>query len=111
MGVIKHSAIVVTGYEEAIKHAYHKALHVFTDAFPSLTKGILVSEIVKGVKNGTHSFFIAPDGSKEGWESSNRGDVAREKFVEWLKETNEVYFVEVMFGEDCNNACIVNENL
>ncbi len=34
--------------------------------------------------NGYLSFFVAPDGSKEGWSESQNGDEAREKLTLWL---------------------------
>ena len=49
----------------------------------------LVSEVVPTRRNGGGSFFIAPDGSQEGWEESDRGDQQRDVFVRWLKTQRE----------------------
>ncbi len=100
MGYIKHNAIVVTSCDElCLGKAHKKAKKLFNDK--------LISEVVKGVMNGYISFFIAPDGSKEGWEDSNDCDEAREKFIHWLlKKDRGCDFVEVRFGGDDNQAYI-----
>ena len=70
--------------------------------------GQLVSELVKGVINDQCSFFIAPDGSKEGWETSQECDVMRETFTEWLRtEGRRNDYVEVRFGGDDDQDYIV----
>ena len=77
MGYTVHHTIIVTTTwdEQKIKTAHKKAVQIF---------GKLVSEIVKTNCNGYNSFFVAPDGSKDGWEISNTGDSNREKFIGWL---------------------------
>lgn len=76
MGYIKHHCIVVTSFDkEALQRARGKAI---------LAK-LPVSNIVISYINDYHSFFIAPDGSKEGWMESEEGELRRAKFIEWLK--------------------------
>lgn len=79
MGYLRRHAIVVTGddYEESkdILAAHAKA----TEIFP------WVSPICPPQVNGERSFFIPPDGSKEGWSDSDKGDERRNEFVEWLR--------------------------
>lgn len=93
MGYHIHHTIVCTTWEEkhlAAVHAKAKELFPFC-----------VSEIVKGQCNGYSSFFIAPDGSKEGWKESDQYNERRSKFKEWLRETNsDVDWAEVAFGGD-----------
>jgi hypothetical protein len=77
MGYIKHDAIVVTSFgERYLEPARRKA-----DAL-----GLPVTEIVTSHTNGYVSFLIAPDGSKEGWDASDAGDVARASWKEWAHE-------------------------
>ena len=58
--------------------------------------------------NGQSSFFIAPDGSKEGWATSDNGDNARKEFLDWLlKSDNYCDYVEVIFGGDDEHERIV----
>jgi len=65
--------------------------------------------IVKGMINSQSSFFIAPDGSKEGWETSQECDEMREQFAEWLKEKGRrCEYVEVRFGGDDDDDYIVD---
>ena len=49
------------------------------------------------------SFFIPPDGSKEGWDDSEEGDKSRDRFVGWLRSVREKYglsWVEVQYGDN-----------
>lgn len=108
MGYIKHHAIVVTSVcEEDIKKAHEKAKKIFPT---------LVSEIITTAVNYYNSFFISPDGSKEGWQTSNEGDVSREKFIEWIEIHNNIRggkfleYVEFFYGEDNGKSEIVNHN-
>ena len=65
-----------------------------------------VSPIIPSPVNGRRSFFVPPDGSKEGWDESNAGDAAREEFKAWLQSrayddgSNSLEWVEVSFGGD-----------
>jgi len=101
MGYIKHNAIVVTSWDdEELEKIHNKAKEIFNEQ--------LVSELVKGVINGQCSFFIAPDGSKEGWETSQECDVMRETFTEWLRTEGRMNdYVEVRFGGDDGQAYII----
>lgn len=114
MGYIKHHTIVVTGWEvEKLKEAHQKAKEVFENNFerepyekPFASR--LVSDIIQGLSNGQGSFFIAPDGSNEGWTTSNNGNNARKEFLDWLKNSdNYCDYVEVVFGGDDEYEAIV----
>ena len=114
MGYIKHHTIVVTGWQdEKIKEAHLKAKEVFEKNFESEPyekpfASRLVSEIIQGLTNGQSSFFIAPDGSREGWATSDNGDNARKEFLDWLlKSDNYCDYVEVIFGGDDEHERIV----
>jgi hypothetical protein len=114
MGTLKHHAIVVTSWDgEELKKAHKKAKKVFQKNFegrPYIKPPIcrVVSHIIEGLANKQYSFFIAPDGSKEGWAASDDGDNARKEFLDWLqKSSNECDYVEVIFGEDCTHEGIV----
>jgi hypothetical protein len=61
----------------------------------------LVSDLLTGIANEQYTFFIAPDGSKEGWPPSNDCDDAREEFLNWLRDSKfSVDYVQVVFGGD-----------
>jgi hypothetical protein len=104
MGYIKHHAIVVCGWDD-IAIAHEKAIEIF---------GELVSNVVPGVINGYQSFFIAPDGSKEGWEVSTTHDDKRDEYIEWIKvqEATDHYYsyAELFFGEDNGYSQVERHN-
>lgn len=117
MGYIKHNAIVVTGWnEEHMEQAYNKAVELFEKfteeegmTFPYGSK--LISPIIGGLVNSQLSFFIAPDGSKEGWTTSNNCNDAREAFLDWLKDSDGYCdYIEVRFGGDDEYESIVRSN-
>lgn len=71
MGYMRHNAIVVTSWkEEAIKEAAAMAEKI----------GLLVIRQSEEAVNGYRSLLVCPDGSKEGWDESDRGDERREGF-------------------------------
>lgn len=74
MGWIRHHGIVVTGCGAHIEVAHAQAVSIFPE----------VSALIGGRMNGYESFFIPPDGSKEGWKDSQDGDGERDKFIAWL---------------------------
>lgn len=104
MGYIAHNAIVVTSWnEDAIGKAHIKAIEL----------GCHVSNIVDSKMNGYASFLIAPDGSKEGWGDSDKGDARREAWKAWTHElayedgSSSLHWVEVRFGSDDGDASVV----
>lgn len=108
MGYIKHHTIIVTSsIDKLFDKAHERAKTIFN---------FVCSDKVKGIKNGYNSFFIAPDGSKEGWDDSEIFDLKRKKFIKWLESqayddgSSSISYVEVFFGEDNGNSEIVNHN-
>jgi hypothetical protein len=106
MGHIKHHGIAVTSdIDQLIKEAHTRAKSIFKAR---------TSEILKSETNGYKSFFIAPDGSKEGWEESNKGNDQRKMFVKWINkqafEDNSISFCEFFYGEDKGSSRIENHN-
>jgi hypothetical protein len=100
MGYFIHHAIVVTGDGEEVVKAHGLAVAIFP----------YVSPISPVAINGEQSFFVPPDGSKEGWDESNAGDVRRDQFMTMVEIAREkhirgeegfwVHFAEVQFGHD-----------
>jgi hypothetical protein len=100
MGYMRHHAIVVTSWSEAaIRQAHATASRIFP----------WVSPLSPEVVNGYRSFFVPPDGSKEGWDESDAGDRRRAEFKAWIREqdfddgSNYLAWFEVGFGEDAND--------
>jgi len=108
MGYIRHHAIIVTSWDEKrITEARKEAKEIC---------GNRVSSIVKSPLNGYYSFFVAPDGSKEGWEESEQGDYERRKFIGWIEAQsyddgpNSLDYVEVFYGDEDGDSEIINNN-
>lgn len=79
MGYIRDHAIVVVGtYDHWIDLAHTEAVRIFP----------WVSKVSPKAMNDSQSFFVPPDGSKEGWESSDTGDARRAEFAAWLRSVS-----------------------
>ena len=106
MGYMKHSAAIVTNWDvKELQAAHAKAKEIYAAKFnPDVMvrdAARLVSDIVHGITNNQASFFIAPDGSKEGWADSDKSDEARTELLDWmLKNENFSDYIEVRFGGD-----------
>ena len=108
MGDIHHHAIVVTGWNPAyVAKAHEQATKIFE----------WVSPISPPVVNGYTSFFIPPDGSKEGWQESNKGESLRSGFISWLSksltyddQSCKVEWAEVGFGDYDNEVDRSNDS-
>jgi hypothetical protein len=111
MGYIRHHAVIVSGYDsDAMQEAHEKAKQFFAligdPVDPQMAP--LVSPIIPALVNGYCAFFIAPDGSKEGWGKSDEGDTARERFLGWLrlnrKRLHYIQWAEIEYGGDGDTA-------
>ncbi len=101
MGYMVHHAIIVTSeFRDKIMEAHVYAQTVFTE----------VSPIIQASVNIAGSFFVPPDGSKEGWVASDEGDSKREKFVEYLRAQENLSWVEVQFGDDDGDNKIIHSD-
>jgi hypothetical protein len=102
MGYIRHHAVIVTTFsKKTITEAHEKAKEIF---------GTLVSELVLSNLNGNYSFFVAPDGSKEGWPDSDQGNANRAAFIGYVKPLSGIDYVELFYGDDEGEAKIVSHN-
>jgi hypothetical protein len=88
---INHTIVVVSMNADALREARDFAASTGAD----------VSEIVRGKINGSASFFVAPDGSKEGWTDSDCGDMCRAQIKAQLRATGyPLAWFEVAHPED-----------
>ena len=99
MGYMRHHAIVVTSGTRRLSLAHDKAEEIFPYVSPISPEGV----------NGYQSFFIPPDGSKEWWDESDRGDASRDKFVGYLRYLP-VAWVEVQFNDDGGNTRVTRDS-
>lgn len=107
MGYMRHHAIVVTSWDdELLAEAHKKASEIFSQVAPVTPETV----------NGYVSFLVAPDGSKEGWDHSDKGDEARETFIKYLESkryedgSTSLDYVEVQFGDDEGVTTIIKNS-
>ena len=108
MGYFRHETIVVSSYDRGAVLAAHT---VAKAAFGVCGMEGLVGEVVPHAVNGGASFFIAPDGSKEGWTPSDDAAEARKEFINWLDESvmGHVYdWALVVIGGDDDEYKVVD---
>lgn len=106
MGYIRHDAIIVTAWDKKyLLPARAKAEEL----------GLPCSYIVDSGVNSYVTFLIAPDGSKEGWEESDKGDTARAAWKAWANAawTNDelyVYWAHLSYaGDEKDDTKIVEQ--
>lgn len=108
MGYMRAHSIVVESFDDKlIREAHKEAKGIFGEACSCITSP---------QTNVRTAFFIAPDGSKEGWQESKDGDERRREFVDLLESmkhedgSSSISYIEVMFGDDEGEAEIINHN-
>ena len=107
MGYLRRHAIAVTGtHGNDIDTA-----HAFAES-----TGAQVTPIMETFINNERTFFVCPDGSKEGWHQSDLGDEQRARIVEHLKTyayddgSSPLQWVEFFYGDDMGQTAILNRN-
>lgn len=114
---MRHHAIIITSQNsESISMAHVKALVMFTQLkYMCGMKCEIVSPVLKTI-NRVHTFIIAPDGSKEGWEESEVGNIQRDKYIEWLKNqidedgSSSLDWIVIQYGDDDNETKVINSS-
>lgn len=101
MGYIKYDAIIVSG---EIRERVEAAWMVAKRYLPDTTSAIVYHPVNSGA-----SFFIAPDGSKEGWPDEDPYNDAMAEFGDWAGSLNFIEgfgcsFIHVRYGGDDDNA-------
>jgi len=104
MGYMLHHAIVVTCHD----------LNVLTEAAKKARSfGCVVLGPCDPQINRVSTMMVCPDGSKEGWAESHRGDQNRDRFVGYLNSqryedgSTSLEWVEVSYGGDDKSAQVV----
>jgi hypothetical protein len=106
MGTFINETIVVLGRSDKFDEVYSRAQSLFTNSDEEFGRvGSLVSEVVETLRNNFRTFFIAPDGSKLGWDTYEEYSKRRQEFCEWMNEFGDVKYVFVKFGE-CDHAIV-----
>ena len=103
---IRHHALIITCNDRKLLESIrNKALELYKQHMEASSGSNLVSEIKESIVNHYASFFIIPDGSKEGYDASDDGDVIREKLIAYItplciSEAYHLSFGEISFGAD-----------
>lgn len=110
MGYMVHHSLIVSSWNfDLITEAHERAIAIYSAAKDPLlgeTYEGLVSAVTPPAMNGEMSFFIAPDGSKEGWPESALSDRARSEFITFLRSkvyedgSTSLKWVEVQFADE-----------
>jgi hypothetical protein len=103
MGFMRHHAIVVTScIDEKIEQAHEFAVSLFPWVSPISPSGM----------NGFRSFFVPPDGSKEGWAESAEGDLRRARLRDFLRslyhddQSTSLHWAELIVSSDDDEAAV-----
>lgn len=97
MGYIRHHAIIVT----------HWDFDKIVDMHRFATLCNLNPTRIMESHNNFKTFFIPPDGSKEGWPDSNHADQERKRFKQFLrKRHNYADWTEISYGGDIGHSQI-----
>lgn len=107
MGYVRHHAIIVTSWNcELLWEAFEKAKSIFPE----------LSSMIESEINRYTSFFIPPDGSKEGWDKSDEGDSRRKDFINWLNKqryedgSTALDWLEVQYGDDEGESKVIRHS-
>lgn len=99
MGLIQHNAVIATTWSDE----RFNAVMGWLNNLPAEHRSLFV--FAKGLVNSYQTIVLAPDGSKEGWDTSGEGDKLRAAFIARLREddygdgSNPWDFVDVAYGE------------
>ena len=110
MGYSRNHAIIITTHDPSLMvQAEAVALRLFLYVAP-------VTPVMRHPVNGSASFAILPDGSKEWWDHSNRGDEARTDLIRWMNEqrysdgSSPFDWVEVQYGDDNGETIVIRHS-
>lgn len=94
-------------YASSLRRAHERATAIFGD---------MVSPIIAAPRNGLASFFVAPDGSYQGFGESDAGDARRAEFIAYLRSeyyedgSSAIKWAEVQYGDDENEAKVTQSS-
>ena len=81
MGYIAHDAVLVTVSSYMTVRPGMPDVEAFRQSLPEEWRPLIIGP-VQSVINGYVSFAFLPDGSKEGWGTSDQGDEYRQRFAD-----------------------------
>jgi len=111
---IQHHVLIITCNDRnTLELIRQKAAELFKTYMEASSGSKLLTEIKESLINNYFTFFIIPDGSKEGYDASDDGDIIRQKLIEHLKTVIaatefHLSYAELAFGGDDGKAAIIN---
>jgi hypothetical protein len=112
MGYIAHHAVLISVPGHIVKGTYPNLrrkmpdLDAFREALPEEFRPLLIGPVQTAINNDYTIVFL-PDGSKEGWDTSDRGDRIR---ADLLTLFADFAGVEVQFGGDEPHLARITQN-
>jgi len=114
MGYIAHHAVIVTvsGYVlNRDQSPQMPDVEGFRESLPEQFRKLIIGP-VESITNGYLHFIFLPDGSKEGWETSDLGDTYREQFIKlfdfkYNDGSSPFDGVEIRYGGDEPDAAYI----
>ena len=97
MGHLRHETMVISDWDAKNVYKAHEAASAI---FNAAGMGSIVGGVVRHAINGGAAFFIAPDGSKEGWGHSDDGSRARLDLISYLKTIGVDWALILLGGDD-----------
>ena len=80
MGYIAHDAVIVTISGYILDRPEMPDVEAFRASLPAEWQALIVGP-AQGITNGYLTYAFLPDGSKEGWDTSDKGNEYREQFA------------------------------
>jgi hypothetical protein len=80
MGYIAHDAVLVTASDYMEGRDGWPDVDAFRQSLPEEWRSLVIGP-VRSITNGYLSYAFLPDGSKEGWDTSDQGDEYRQRFA------------------------------
>src|SRR4051812_41598205 len=113
----KHHAILITTRDKKLMDEVRtKAKDFFQKGMQAKTGIQLIGEIMESIIGNFYTMVIFPDGSKEGYETSDEANNIRSKIIAAIEELNqkkgsqEISYAEVSYGSETEPAAIENSN-
>jgi len=104
---IKHHTIVITSNDKVqLDSLRNKVINIYKEKMEAKKGAQIISPIIESLINSFSTFYVVPDGSKEGYDASDDGDIVRESIVDLINsfdqagKENIFRFVEIAYGED-----------
>lgn len=103
MGYMRHHSILVSVWsKDRADEIYERAKCEFGDEMVTMNS--------KPLTNGYWIIHVMPDGSKEGWDTSDEFDESRDRFVEYLDEFKWCDYAIVQWADDDGDNRVVRVN-